>query len=104
MGRILYHVTAKPRVDKILKEGLTPYAPTIASEIFKPEEEEEEEEQWDCSTEAEYYLNEELQRPDSVYFWVSEDQARRAMWDLDWPFEKCILKIDYDKIARIRLR
>lgn len=101
---MLYHVTAENRLPNILKEGLSPSATTLSSEYWEEkighEEDEFEEEYFiDCNTEAQQYLDEELNRGENVYFTLSKERAYEIMVGLkDLPYKNVVLEVNPEKI------
>jgi len=110
---MLYHATTKRRLDIIAKEGFNPLAETISSEYIKKElgdeyKEPEEDSLFyedaftDCSTEAEEYLNEDLNRGDNVFFSLSKGRALDLLNGLrSIPYENVVIKVNPDKIPCI---
>jgi len=94
----LYHVTDVKRLPYILRHGLQTSSPTISQEYWRRETGDEE--LVDCSTEAEYYLNLELGRPDCVYFWTDKDTAEANARRHQETFKSraCIIEVDPKKI------
>lgn len=100
---MLFHVTSEKRLPKILKNGFNrhelPLSTEYAKEVSGIKDEEDEEYFSDCSADAQEYLDEELGRPDSVYFWISKDRALISKSGLSGlPYKLVILGVNPDKI------
>lgn len=80
----LYHVTALKRLNNILRNGFSRFEEPLSRELVREEvgvEGDEEEESFrDCSSDAQYEMNEFMGRSDNVYFWTDLDRAYESMY------------------------